>query len=225
MKDAALLSRKPETLATSAYQRLRREIVVGEYPFGSKLKIKALCDRYQIGLSPMREALNRASNDGLVTVSDLKGFYVAPISEADLDDILRSRVLMNEAALRDSIAQGDAAWEEALVVAHHRLSRIPFSPMNVDPAWETAHRAFHAALLSGCKAPRLLAFCEQLFEAAQRYRCVARQMAPRADYAAGHKEILEATLARRADEAVALLTTHFTETAERCRAELRRVGK
>jgi DNA-binding GntR family transcriptional regulator len=212
-------------LATSAYQRLRREIIVGEYPFGSKLKIKALCDRYQVGLSPMREALNRASNDGLVTVSDLKGFYVTPISEADLDDILRSRILMNEAALRDSIAHGDQTWEETLVVAYHRLSRIPFAPMNVDPAWETAHRAFHAALLAGCRAPRLLGFCEQLFEAAQRYRCVARQIPSRPDYAAGHKEILEATLARRADEAVALLSAHFTETAERCRAELRRAEK
>ena len=225
MTDAAWLGRKSETLATVAYQRLRREIIVGEYPFGSKLKIKSLCDRYQVGLSPMREALNRASTDGLVTVSDLKGFYVTPISESDLDDILHSRILMNTAALRESIAHGGDAWEEQLVVGYHRLSRIPFAPMNVDPVWETAHRAFHAALLSGCNAPRLLSFCEQLFEAAQRYRCVARQLAPRSNYVAGHKEILEATLARRADLAVALLTEHFTETADRCRAELRRLAK
>jgi len=223
MSETTLPRRKPETLATKAYQRLRHDIISGGFEFGQKLNTQMLCERYGIGLAPVREALNRASVERLVTLSDHRGFSVSPISESDLDDILKSRIALNEFALRDAIRNGDEKWEESILISHHKLTRIPYAPLNVDPAWETAHRAFHSALLAACTAPSILNFCEQLFDAADRYRHLARRSVNRAKRGVDHKVIAEMTLAREEDKAVALLTRHMSDTAELCREELRKI--
>jgi len=110
-------------------------------------------------------------------------------------------------------------WEEALVLAHHRLTRTPRSlssdRFEDNPEWEPLHRAFHRALISGCGSRWLLAFCEQLADQHHRYR---RLCAPRAFAKRGvkteHQQLMEAAIAGNADEAVALLRAHFERTAK-----------
>ncbi len=213
------------TLASAAYARLRTEILSGAVPPGSRLHIRDLCERLGIGLSPVREALNRLSAHGLVRQSDQRGFTVAPIDLDDLADLTVARAALNEAALRDSIAHGDAAWEEAVLVAHHRLARSPRDDGEVYPEWEIHHRAFHGSLLAACRSGRLRLYCEQLFDVADRYRLVSRaESAGPRDVRAEHEAILNAVLARKADEAVALLDAHVRRTEAFVRAALQREG-
>ena len=214
------------TLATSAYERLRFDVISGVFEPGAKLLIRELCQRYGIGLGPVREALNRMSRDGLVQQSDQRGFSVTPATEDDLEDIIRVRCWANEEALRASIANGDEAWEERLVLALHRLSRLPFpADGKPSPAREQAHRAFHAALIGACGSKWLTDFCEQLFDAADRYRFLSRRgdgdPLRRPDE---HPAIMEAALRRDADEAVRLLKAHFQQTLEFGRREIRRLN-
>ncbi len=156
---------------------------------------------------------------------DQRGFRVAPLDLEDLRDLTRMRCWLNEAALRAAIEAGGTAWEEALVVAHHRLMRAPrdVGPGDGDrgAAWENAHRDFHAALIAGCGSQRMLAQCEALFDAAERYRLVSRSApAERRDDADEHAAIMEAALRRDADAAVLLLTQHMRRTEARVRAVL-----
>ncbi len=217
----------PETLASSAYERLRFDVISGVFEPGSKLLIRELCERYGIGLGPVREALNRMSRDGLVQQNDQRGFSVTPVTEQDLEDITRVRCWANAEALRGAITKGDQAWEENLVLALHRMHRMPL-PTDDKPnaERERAHRIFHHALISACGSKWLLDYCEQLFDAADRYRFLSRRQygiaAKRTD---GHKEIMEAALRRDADEAVRLLNDHFTQTLEFGRVEIRRLDK
>ena len=209
------------TLASEAHARLRTEILSGAVPPGSRLHIRDLCDRLGIGLSPVREALNRLSAQGLVRQSDQRGFTVAPIDLADLADLTIARAALNDAALRDSIAHGDPAWEEAVLVAHHRMARCPLGT----PDWELHHRAFHTSLLAACRSGRLRLYSEQLFDMADRYRLVSRAVSagPR-DVRAEHAAILHAVLARQADESVALLNAHVRRTEALVREALQRAG-
>jgi GntR family carbon starvation induced transcriptional regulator len=211
-----------ETLASSTYARLRRDIIEGAFAPGSKLRMRQLCDRYAVGFSPIREALNRLLHDGLVRQTDLRGFAAAPLSGAELDELTKTRCWLNELALRQSIEYGDSAWEEQVVLTYHRLSRIPLwipgeDPANrgVNPAWEIAHRAFHASLISACGSSWLLGFCEQLFDVADRYRNLSHSPAVRRERQSDeHRPIMEATIARDAERAVQLLTQHLLRTAE-----------
>ena len=150
------------------------------------------------------------------------GFVVAGISGDDLAEITRTRSWLEEIALRESMAQRSQAWEEARVLAHHRLARAPRSPRSLsdshfedNPEWEPLHRAFHRALIGGCGSRWLLAFCEQLADQHYRYR---RLSAPRSFAQRGvkieHQQLLEAAIEGRSDEAVALLKAHFQRTEQ-----------
>jgi DNA-binding GntR family transcriptional regulator len=206
------------TRATSLYDQLRTDLLDGWLVPGSKLAIEALSERYASSQTPLREALNRLVADGLVQRREQRGFVVAGISAHDLAEITKTRGWLEAIALRESIAAHGTAWEEALVLAHHRLAKTPRSldarRFIDNPEWEPLHRAFHRALISGCGSRWLLGFCEQLADQHHRYR---RLSAPRAfakrGVAGEHQQLLAAALAGQADEAVALLQAHFERTA------------
>lgn len=213
------------TMASIAYSKLRQEIISGELRPGSKLKIGDLCRRFEIGLSPVREALSRLSAEGLVRQLDQRGFSVSPLDEAGLLDLTRARCWLNEIGLRQSIAHGDLAWEEEIVLCCHRLSRarriVGEDPTTRTPEWATAHRAFHRALIAASGSDWLTGFCDQLFDAAERYRYLSRRAnRTRENVDAEHEAIMEATLQRDADLAVARLTAHFNTTAEFSRVSI-----
>ncbi|MCG7361481.1 FCD domain-containing protein [Roseomonas sp. ACRSG] len=213
------------TLATTVHRRLREDILSGRLPPGQKLKLRDLAESYGAGASPMREALSKLAAEGLAEQLEHRGFRVAAAAPGQLDGLIRSRVLAECAALRESIRRGDAAWEEALVLAEHRLNRVARSldphRFVTNPEWEACHLRFHQALLAGCGAPPLLAFCDRLREEARRYRALSNTLAyPGRDVAAEHAAIARATLERDAEQAAALLAQHYERTGAFVGADL-----
>src|SRR4051812_26035472 len=163
---AAKRAKRETTLASDITEELRRDIISGGLAPGGKIRLREVAERFGVGMSPVREALNRLSRDRLVDQSDLRGFRVAPISEGELDELMRARCWLNDIGLRESIKHGDAGWEEAVVLAFHRLSRVPDplpSEKAVNPEWEAAHRVFHRGLLEACRSRWIVEFCDQLF--------------------------------------------------------------
>jgi DNA-binding GntR family transcriptional regulator len=216
---------RKETLASIVYDRLRKDIISVAVPPGEKLHIRSLCERFEVGLSPVREALSRLSTEGLVAQNDHRGFTVAPISEADLADLTRARSWLNDIAIRKSIERGDAAWEETVVLSFHRLFRTPrFAPgveTERSEAWEIAHRNFHTSLISASGSARLTHYCEQLFDSAERYRHVGRKAGVKGNRDKEHRELMEAVVARDAETAARVITRHFERTADLVREVLR----
>lgn len=205
------------TLATQAADRLRHAILQGELAPGTRLGVEVLRDRLKVGASPLREALSQLAAEGVVQRLDGRGFRVASAEPSEFRDLLETRCLAEGAALRAAIERGDAAWEERVLVAHHRLRRTARSLAEDqfvnNPAWEEHHRAFHLALLDGCGAAGLLAFCADLHDRTTRYRRLAKDAAPQRDIAAEHALLVDAALARQADQAVAALLAHYRQTA------------
>ena len=205
------------TLASAAYGRLRQEIIRGTYKAGERLHIGRLCTALDVGLSPVREALNRLSTEGLVQQFDQRGFRVAPLDIEDLADLTQARCWINETAIPAALAAGDQAWEESVVVALYRLKRAPHAIADEigqrSPEWEAAHRDFHRILIAACGSRRWLNLWEELFDAAERYRFTSRLAATqqRPDMAE-HEAIVQAVLARDSPNAVALLNAHVRRT-------------
>lgn len=219
-----------ETLTSAVFDALRRAVITGEFAPGEKLRVRQLAERFGTGLSPIREALNRLLRDGLVQQSDLRGFSVAPATEADLEELTKARLWANEKALRESVTHGDAAWEENVLLAYHRLSRIEArlagSPPDIDPDWDAAHATFHLQLIAACGSRWLIGFCTQLFGLADRYRHLSR-MAPLAGTRRRndeHRMIMEAAITRDADKAAHLLNEHFLTTARLSREALQQLA-
>ncbi|MEQ8346521.1 MAG: GntR family transcriptional regulator [Sneathiellaceae bacterium] len=206
------------TLASTVYQRLRREIVTTGLKPGAKLRIEALSERYNVGASPVREALNRLSAEGLVDHEDQKGFRIAPVSLADLLELNRTRCWINEVALRESIGRGDQEWEESVLIAYHRLSkvpgRLPDESGEINPEWERLHLAFHRSLIAACGSKWMLRFAEVLSDCADRYRHLSAAARVERDVPAEHEAIMEAVIRRRTQMAISLLNEHMTRTSD-----------
>lgn len=205
------------TLATSVYEAIRLDIIEGRYEPNEKLQFDALRDRYNIGISPIREALSRLHSDGWVMREEQRGYRVATVSRSELLELVRTRVLLEGVAIREAIGNQDTALEEELVLAFHRLNKEPryLAGEGIrNPAWEKRHRQFHLALAAGCKLKWLMQYCEQLFDVAERYRLLAAASYPERMEKEEHRAILEAFLASDAEKVIALLAKHYQVTVD-----------
>lgn len=209
--------KKPSSLANSVYGRLRVDILSAAILPGTKLTLDLVCERYQIGSSPVREALTRLAAERLVEKLDQRGFFVSRVSRSELVELTNTRCWVEEVALRNSIRDGDDEWEERIVLAMYKLEKTPRSlsteSFKTNSDWEARHIELHEALIAASGSRWLLDFCAQLRDLAYRYRQIAaaeRAGVPRRE----HQAIVAATLQRKSNEAVELLTMHYRHTME-----------
>jgi DNA-binding GntR family transcriptional regulator len=208
----------PTSLTRLVYERLRADLLIGYWRPGQKLLMHQLRERYESGASPLRESLNRLAHEGLVVHNDQRGFVAASASTEALADLVRTRIEVESLLLEKSFAKREAAWEEGIVLAFHRLSRTPRSVQadsyEENPEWERLHRAFHFSLLGGAGAPLLLAFAEQLYDQAYRYRQLAARSAYKRRHELDeHRALFDAVIGHRLDEARTLMVAHYERTA------------
>ena len=206
-----------ETLASAVYQQLFDDIITGQLKPGHKLRLQVLKNDYNVGNSPLREALNRLSSNGMVIREDNRGFRVSPASVSELKELTWVRCQLEEIALRESIKNATDEYDERIVLAFHRLSR--FTPNEVgsylSDELEKRHVKFHQALLAACGSSILLGYCAQLQERTIRYRNLADVVEYREGHEnAEHRDIRDAVLDRDADKAVKLLHSHYNVTAD-----------
>ena len=207
------------TEASIVTDRLREEIVRGEFAPGTKLKLVPLSRRYAVRRGPLREAASRLAAEGLVTIEDQRGFRVTPVSREDLLDLTRTRQRIEVIAVQDAIANGDLAWEGRVMAACHVLNRVTEHDGSdaAHALFAEHHHAFHEALVSACPSAYLLEFRDRLYALTERYRHLAAEryqsLRSRRDIVAEHQAIADAVVARHASEAATLLADHLGETA------------
>lgn len=208
----------PVSATRRVYEVLREQILTGHLTPGERLKVDTLKAALTVGASPIREALSLLVSDQLVDRLDQRGFRVAPVSAEQFDEILKLRCALEDMALRESIATATEDWSEALVLAHHRMTRAGRD----DPSFEALHKAFHMALLSRCASPILLKFCSQLYDLNIRYRYLAGRSGgyERRDVSGEHAEILAAAVDQDAELAAASLVQHYRRTGQYLASQL-----
>jgi DNA-binding GntR family transcriptional regulator len=207
----------PSTRTADVYGRLRSRLLNGELEPGSKLKLAEIAADFGVSLSVVREAVTRLAEQGLVAASPQRGFCVTPLSIPDLTDLTRARVLVETMAFRESMAHGDLGWESRVLAAHHTMSRTPMMTPDdrVNPDFAEAHRAFHQALLSGCRSHRLEAVALGLRDCSELYIYWSRQLArdTERDIAGEHQALADLAIARNTDAGSVALAEHIERTS------------
>ena len=159
-----------QNTAAQILDSLTNDIIQGKYSPRQKLHIKTLKDRYNVGTSPLREALSQLIAKDLVISENQRGFYVSDISIEDLTDIYQARAKIESLCIEMAIEKGDDFWEANLIAASHRLNKYSKSDKIDMGEWQSRHAAFHEALVVGCMSPRLFQIRDSLFEKSTRYR-------------------------------------------------------
>lgn len=207
------------TQADAAYTALHEAILTCRLVPGSKITISDTAANFGFSPGAVREALSRLAAEKLTVAEAQKGYSVAEVSSAELKDLTRTRVTIEQLCLRSAIEHGDVEWEAGIVSAYHRLHRIPLTASRrqgeLNPLWSAAHTTFHAALASGCDSPWLLTLRAMLYAQSERYRYLSVALAHQdRDIDDEHKGIVDACLARNGKLAAELIGRHLTLTSE-----------
>ena len=207
----------PRTLVERAYLALRHDVVCGKLAPSERLRVEHLKDQYEVGAGTLREALSLLVSDALVTSEGQRGFRVAPISLADLEDVTNTRVMLETEALRQSIRHGDAQWEAALVQSYERLSQTERDlAESGSDRWERRNKAFHEALIAGFDSNWSKYLLSILYRHAERYRNINWRLT--AAHASGrdvhkeHEDIFRAAMGRQEARAALALEAHIRLT-------------
>ncbi len=156
----------------NAYRWLKQDIISGALAPDTKLLMTHLRDRYGLGTGPLREALSQLVAERLVVAISQRGYRVASMSIAELEDIYDARAHLESLIVEMAIARGDDTWEANIIAQSHTLSKVMdvSGPNDVLDVWDHRHKAFHTAIAAGCGSQHLMQVRAQLFDQAERYR-------------------------------------------------------
>jgi DNA-binding GntR family transcriptional regulator len=154
-----------QSLADRVGHAVRRAILEGRLRPGETLSISDLAADLGVSHSPVREALQRLSSQGLILLRPARTAVIAPLDLAELEEIYRLRELIEVDALDRAAALLTDADIELLEREFEQLSA---SATDSDSFWD-AHNAFHAALMAPVLTSRLERLITELWHAAERY--------------------------------------------------------
>jgi len=222
---------KHESMAQRAYRIIRADIISGARPPGERLRIEMLKTIYDIGPTPLREALQKLSTEGLVLALEKRGFMVSPLDLDEFSDLNIARIEIEKVALSRSIALGDRQWESRVVAATYLLNKedaaLLASGNGVSDAWEAANAEFHATMIAACGSKWLLQMRDHLQDMCERYRrssisqSIRKTGNGKRDVGKEHAAISNAVLARDARLACQLTESHYMKTLDRLKRDLR----
>jgi DNA-binding GntR family transcriptional regulator len=81
------------------YRSLRRSIIMGYRRPGERLSLKSLSESFGTSVTPVRDALQMLSQEGLVTIKPRSGYFVTRITLKQLRDLLELREILEVAAV------------------------------------------------------------------------------------------------------------------------------
>lgn len=110
-----------KTLAEQVYEILREEIIRQDIKCGTKLTLKGLQEKFQVSSTPVREAVRRLSQDGLVDQVTNVGVHVIELDNRDVRELYDLCSGLDAHALRLALASGRV--EELLIDLDYSLAQ------------------------------------------------------------------------------------------------------
>jgi DNA-binding GntR family transcriptional regulator len=178
----------PLTKSTFAYTELRRRIVSGEIPPGTRLDLNELCEVLDVSRMPVREALSRLDAQGLVEIRPQAATVVSPLSVADLRDTYGARI-----ALETMLAGAGAAHVDGeLIDEMQREIERQRACAEADDleGFLVSDRAFHDLLYERAQMPRTRDIVLRLRDVADRYIYLFLQAASHRSESIGEHALL-----------------------------------
>ena len=98
---------KKRSLVDQVYERLRSDIITLRLPLGSKVNVNELQDTLGVSCTPIREAVNRLQQEGLVTYENNVGAKVLTLAPRDVEEIQQLATTLHCAAAKLAMERGD----------------------------------------------------------------------------------------------------------------------
>lgn len=216
LASADTAARSRDTLSEQVYQRLKADLHQFLFTPGQRLSETALAGQMGVSRTPIREALTRLRDEGLVEVESKTGWFVRPIDFDRIDQLYDLRVLLELDAVT-RLAQSEAP--EVQLAPLRQIWLLPSSERLRDGhAVGELDEGFHSALVRAAGNDEIARVHDDV---TGRIRIVRRLDFTRDDRIDAtyqeHARILRAVMQRKADQARMLLRAHI----EQSKAEVR----
>jgi DNA-binding GntR family transcriptional regulator len=201
-----------ETIGDVIFRQIRKDIISGALPPGTKIKLEQAKERYSISVSSLREILSRLTTENLVIAEGQRGFEVSPASRKELVELGDLRMVLETHAIGLAFAAGNLEWEGQIVAAHHKLSAAESKLLTGDVSrtidWVRYDWEFHQAIVSACNSATLMAALSSVFDRFLRYHMLARSFRgqPVVD---DHKLLFELAIKRDVEGARDVVRRHI----------------
>lgn len=204
------------TFASMVGERIRADITDGTLEPGAQLNEVELAASFGVSRGPVREAMQRLIQEGLLRSEPHRGVFVPVMTQDDIDDIYLAREALETAAVRTIIAAGRAGQ------AYPTLDRAVREMEEAEKRGEwdvVASRDldFHIELIAAAASPRLQRmFSTVIFETRLCLHALTHGES-RADLVDEHRQIGEMIKNCDIDGATAVLQKHFADAVDALR--------
>ncbi|KIC16321.1 GntR family transcriptional regulator [Leisingera sp. ANG-Vp] len=134
---------KAASASAAVFEALRQAIIDGRLEEGEPLRQEEIARRFSTSRIPVREAISRLEEYGLVKTQRFKGAVVAGLSAAEAAEIFDFRALLEPEIIRDAVPR---MGPELLAQARQKCEA--FAGCKNPMEWGVLNREFHGALYS-----------------------------------------------------------------------------
>lgn len=143
-----------ESTSSLITRQLREGIMKGALPAGAQLSEATLAAEFGVSRGPLREAMQRLVQEGLVRSELNRGLFVKELDEAEIRDLYLTRTAIETAAAR-AVAHGEDAAQAAERLRARAASMAAAAAADDLQGLADADFAFHEELVSLAGSPRL----------------------------------------------------------------------
>ena len=206
-----------QTLSEQIFSLVRDRIISGRIPVDTAIRQDALAAELGVSKIPLREALARLEQEGLLISQANRGFFVRPLNADEVEEVYALRLKL----------EPDAVGEAAKVAtdADRKTARAALDELDVAVSGDKTqvgrlNRAFHMALIRPLHRQVTIQIIERLNIICERYVGKHLEPAGRDDRAHNeHSALLELWSAGKSEEVSALMRQHIAMTLDDLRKQ------
>jgi len=211
---------RPKALTNWAYSILKEEILDLHVSPGSQLHVDKLSERLGISRTPVREALLRLENLGLVQVHPRVGFFVADITEGDIAELFEIRDWLESKAAEKVtflLNEQDFAYLDDLIANTEKAVAG-----NDEGLFLKFEEEFHDFIIQRCGNRHLLGVIESMYNLIHRERILSMSSRENVEMSlVEHRWIVAAFHEKDGMKASSMMSLHIRSAKNRLCARLK----
>lgn len=215
------------SLPELVYRKLRDSIVNGVYPPGSMLRQVEVAETLGVSRNPLREALPRLESEGIVTLFPRRGYAVATLDPAEIEDVFDLRILLETHLVNRAARLRTKADCERVRQIIAQMAGLAARAESVDRAqWFDMNLEFHDALMEPARRSHHLKALKQSRGALEVYiRTEVRLTGDLRQAQREHATMAKAFIEGDAEHLVELTRKHSEHTRNRLLDGLAKAAK
>jgi DNA-binding GntR family transcriptional regulator len=141
-------------VSVEIYEEIKKALFNGEWAPGSRIDRKALAERFGISQTPINDALNRLTGEGIVESRLRDGFFVPDYNDEELADLFTARAGFESIAARLCAEEGPEAERRSFLDLFERFGETVQPGM--EAAYLAADKEFHSRIIRLAGSSRLV---------------------------------------------------------------------